>query len=78
MTIFTHQVKDPSPEENVNKLIKNYKKIIGTGDENSPKVYMRVLPKLLVSVTTIPITDKIKYINAGVHNSFKVFGKAIL
>jgi hypothetical protein len=33
---------------------------------------MRVLPKLLVSVTTIPITDKIKYINI-----IKIFIKKI-
>jgi len=39
---------------------------------------MFVLPKLLMRVTKIPITDNIKYINAGVHNSFRVFGKAIL
>jgi hypothetical protein len=39
---------------------------------------MFVLPKLLRAATKIPITDNIKYINAGVHNSFKVFGKAIL
>jgi hypothetical protein len=51
--------------------------VFGTGDENLPKAYMFVLPKLVMRVTTIPMTDNKKYINAGVHNSFKVFGKAI-
>jgi len=52
--------------------------VFGTGDEKPPKVYMFVLPKLVMIVTTIPITDNRKYINAGVHNSFKLLGKAIL
>jgi hypothetical protein len=52
--------------------------VFGTLHENAPISYRSQLPKFCKNTITIDNIEIKKYTNAGLHNSFKDFGKAIM